>query len=151
MNKKQLTEELIQKRLEDKDISVLHETTYEDQITKVLEHYGAEIDMVYPPGNFDAFFYRETTTDGYEVFVAIDDGNKTPIISQDIYYYESDWFEKIRDYITDGYIIYIEEEHIENYSLQEIIGEMYTEIYDEEYDEIKSELEDQGYTLSSRG
>jgi len=144
---KQLTEELIQKRLEDKGISVLHETTYEDQITKVLAHYGAEIDMVYPGGNHDAFFTSETTADGYEIFVATNDGNRTPIINEDIYYYESDWFEKIRDYITDGYIIYIEEEYIENYSLQEIIGEMYTEIYDEEYDEVKSKLEDEGYTV----
>ena len=55
--------------------------------------------------------------------------------------------EEIRDFITDGYIIYIDESYIENYSLQEIIGEMYTEIYDEEYDEIKSKLEDEGYTV----
>jgi len=144
--KKKITTKLLSQILEDKGLSVLHETTYEDQITKVLAHYGAEIDMVYVGGNHDAFFYTETTTDGYEIFVAIDDGNKTPIISQDIYYYESDWFEKIEDYIKEGLIIYIDENYIENYSLQEIIGEMYTEIYDEEYDEVKSELEDEGYT-----
>ena len=144
---KQLTEELIQKRLEDKGISVLHETTYEDQIIKVLEHHGAEIDMVYAGGNHDAFFYSETTADGYEIFVATNDSEKTPIINEDIYYYDSDWFEKITDYIIEGLTIYIEEEYIENYSLQEIIGEMYTEIYDEKYDEVKCSLEDEGYTV----
>tara|TARA_R110000744_G_scaffold18541_1_gene49758 strand:+ start:49 stop:489 length:441 start_codon:yes stop_codon:yes gene_type:complete len=144
--KKKITTKLLSQILEDKGLTVLHETTYEDQLTKVLEEYGAEIDMVYPPGDYDALFYSETTTDGYEVYVATDDANSSPLINEDIYYYESDWFEKIKDFITDGYIIYIEAEYIENYALQEIIGEMYTEIYEEEYEKTKDVLLDEGYT-----
>ena len=49
-------------------------------------------------------FYTETTADGYEVWVATED-ERSPYIGEDLYYYDSDWLEKMPDAMTSGYNI----------------------------------------------
>ena len=90
--------------------------------------------------------YTETTSDGYEVWIATDD-DRNPSINEDVYYYDSDWLEKMPDAMTDGRDIYFDEydDDAENYSFQEVIDEVYEEYYNDKKEEVESQLIDEGY------
>ncbi len=68
-----------------------------------------------------------------------------PYSGQDVYYYESDWFEKLADYMVDGYIIYIDNHAMDEGPFTYAVEELYQELYDEIQTEIINELKDEGY------
>jgi len=138
---KTLTEELIKERLEDKGISV--EIDYQEKYEKVLELNDAEIVHDWD-NNCTAFFYEESTADGYGIYIATEeDGN--PNMNEDVYYYDSDWFNKLGEYIANGCKIYIELGYEDKYGVQEVIEAIYEDWYMEEYDEVETELLAEGY------
>jgi len=142
MNKK-LTEELIHKRLKAKGIDIPNEITYLEQYEKVLKIYDSEITHEWTD-RCEIFFYEESTADGYGIYIATEeDGN--PNINEDVYYYESDWFEKLGEYITNGCFIYIERGYEENYGMQETVESVYEAWYVKEFGEVEDELLDEGY------
>ena len=140
---KQLTEELIHKRLKNKGMTVPHETGQTDQLAQVMIIYGCSIVNDIDAG-CDAFFYRETTADDYEVFIACTDDRKTNV-NEDVYYYAENWFEKLADYMREGHTIYIDEYEQDEYAFEEVIQALYEEWYTEQYEEIEDELLDEGY------
>ena len=87
---------------------------------------------------------KKSTADGYDVYICTNNPNQ-PSICEDVYYYEEGWFEKLRDYITEGSSIYIEPSYEDSYALEEIITELYEEWYMEEYEEVERALIDDGY------
>jgi hypothetical protein len=89
-------------------------------------------------------FFTETTSDGYEVWVATDDEARVSI-NEDIYYYESDWLEKMPDAMTDGLTIYFQELEDENYSFEEVVQNVYEEYYNDKRQELIEKLIDDGY------
>jgi hypothetical protein len=89
-------------------------------------------------------FYTETTSDGYEVWVATDD-DKRPSINEDIYYYESDWLEKMPDAMTDGMTIYFQELNDDNYEFEDVVLNVYEEYYNDKRQELIEKLIDDGY------
>ena len=138
---KKLTEELIQSNLKDKGISTT--IPYQEKYEKVLELNDAEIVHDWD-NNCTAFFYEESTADGYGIFIATEEENH-PNINEDVYYYESGWFDRLADYIANGCKIYIELDYEEDYQVQEVIEAMYEEWYMEEYEEVEKALIDNGY------
>jgi hypothetical protein len=142
MSKKLLTEDLIQERLENKDWTVPHETHQEDKISKLRNHYGFEI--VTDWNKCDAYFYTDTTADDYEIWIATEqEGNVC--INEDVYYYESQWFEKLADYLRDGCRVYVDSYSQDEYGFEEVIEALYEELYMEIYEEMENELIDEGY------
>jgi hypothetical protein len=139
---KTLTEELILKRLEKNGMTDPNETSQEDRISKLKDHYGFEI--VADWDKCDAYFYNDTTADGYEVWIATEqEGNVC--INEDVYYYETEWFEKLADYLRDGCRVYVDSYSQDEYGFEEVIEALYEEFYIESHEEIENELEDEGY------
>jgi len=139
---KTLTEELIQERLEDKGVTVPHETSQDDKISKLKDLYGFNI--INDWQNCDVYFYTDETSDGYEIWIATED-ERNVHINEDVYYYETSWFEKLADYIRDGASIYIDQYAQEGYEYEEVIEAIYEEWYMEEHDAVVDELGDEGY------
>ena len=84
------------------------------------------------------FFYEETTADGYSIYVATEDpGNVN--IGDDIYYYESDRFDKLKQAMRDGLIIYIDGYEWGDWKVTSAIEELYDEIYQQKLDELIDE------------
>ena len=146
MSKKLLTEELILERLKDKGVTVPNETGQTDQLAQIMTVYGCSIVNDWQAG-CDAFFYTETTADDYEVFVATEDERRTNI-NEDVYYYTENWFEKLADYLRDGYTVYIDSYQQDEYGFEEVIEALYEEWYIEQYHEVEDELLDEGYKYS---
>tara|TARA_R110002167_G_scaffold85374_1_gene231526 strand:+ start:78 stop:524 length:447 start_codon:yes stop_codon:yes gene_type:complete len=140
---KTLTEELILERLKDKGVTVPNETSQTDRLGTVMTENGCSIVNDWQAG-CDAFFYTETTADDYEVFVATTDERKVSV-NEDVYYYTENWFEKLADYLRDGYTVYIDEYQQDEYGFEEVIEALYEEWYTEQYEEVEDELLDEGY------
>jgi hypothetical protein len=142
MSKKILTEELIQERLEDISVTNPSETSQEDRISKLRNNYSFEI--VTDWDKCDAYFYTDATADGYEIWIATEqEGNVC--INEDVYYYETEWFEKLADYLRDGCRVYVDSYSQDEYGFEEVIEALYEELYMEKYEEIEDQLKDEGY------
>ena len=137
-----ITEELIQERLEDKGVTVPHETSQEDKISKLELEYGFNI--VNDWDKCDAYFYTDETADGYSVWIATEqEGNVC--INEDVYYYDTQWFEKLADYLRDGCRVYVDSYSQDEYGFEEVIEAIYEEWYMESHEEMEDELIDEGY------
>lgn len=139
-----LTDELIETRLRKINVLPIYEDlTHEYKLEKIQNHFDFTITSDWPR-NPDIMFYTETTADGYEVWVATDDDQR-PSINEDIYYYESDWLEKMEDAMTDGAEIYFQELDDDNYEFKDIVDSVYDEYYNDKKQEIENELIEEGY------
>ena len=139
---KTLTEELIQKRLENNGVTVPHETSQEDKMLFIKSTFGCAI--VTDCDKCDAYFYTDETADGYSIWIATEqEGNVC--INEDVYYYESQWFEKLADYLRDGCTVYVDEYQQDEYGFEEVIEALYEEWYVEQYHEVEDELLDEDY------
>ena len=139
-----LTDELIENRLRKINVLPIYEDlTHEYKLEKIQNHFDFIITSNWPR-NPDIMFYTETTADGYEVWVATDDDQR-PSITDDIYYYESDWLEKMEDAMTDGAEIYFQELDDDNYEFKDIVDNVYEEYFNDKKQEIENELIEEGY------
>jgi len=142
MSKKILTEKLILKRLAKDGMTEPNETSQEDRLLLLENIYNFSI--VKDWDKCDAYFYNDTTADGYEVWIATEqEGNVC--INEDVYYYETEWFEKLADYLRDGCRVYVDSYSQDEYGFEEVIEALYEEFYIESHEEIENELEDEGY------
>jgi hypothetical protein len=66
-------------------------------------------------------------------------------INEDIYYYESDWLEKMSGAMTDGLTIYFQELEDENYNFEEVVQNVYEKYYNDKKQELIEKLIDDGY------
>ena len=141
MSKKLLTDDLIlSKMAEDHGVVPIEDIDTKDQYRKIQEHYDFSIDSDWK-GNYDMQFYTETTADGYEIWIATED-DRNPSVNEDIYYYESDWLEKMADVMTEGRDIYFQDydDDAENYEFQEVIDEVYDNYFNDKKQEVENEL-----------
>ena len=139
-----LTDDLILERLADNNVYPPEDLDYDKKINAIKDHFDFSISSDW--GNPDIMFYTETTADGYEVYIATEDDRK-PSVNDDIYYYESDWLEKMADAMTDGRDIYFQDydDDAENYEFQEVIDEVYDDYFNDKKQEVENELIDEGY------
>jgi hypothetical protein len=86
----------------------------------------------------DIFFYEETTADGYSIYLATEDpGNIS--VGDDIYYYESDRFDKLKQAMQNGFIIYIDQYDMGSWQVSDAIENLYDEMYQRKLDELIDE------------
>ena len=142
MSKKILTDELIATRLRKANVLEPGGLEHDYMFDCVQKYYGFKITNEW--GNPDIMFYTETTSDGYEVWIATDN-DRNPSICDDVYYYDTDWLEKMPDAMYDGASIYYDQLDDEEYAFQEVIEEVYDEYYSDKKQEIENELIEEGY------
>tara|TARA_S200000501_G_scaffold373668_1_gene421306 strand:+ start:1125 stop:1580 length:456 start_codon:yes stop_codon:yes gene_type:complete len=149
MSKKILTDDLIlSKMAEDHGVLPLEDLDWNEKLIAIQEHFDFSITSDW--GNPDMMFYSETTSDGYEVWVATEDDSK-PSINEDIYYYESDWLEKMANAMIDGNSIYFQEydEDVSNYEFQDVVDEVYEDYFNDKKQDVENELIEEGYELKN--
>ncbi len=143
MGNNKITFELIEQLLAEDGVIAAEELTTDAMLAKIKEHFDFTITDQWS-GNPSMMFYTETTADGYEVWIATDDDQR-PSVNDDIYYYESDWLEKMQDAMTDGLDIYFQELEDDNHSFEEVIFDVYEEYYNDKKQELEEKLIDDGY------
>ena len=143
MSKKLLTDDLILSKMAENHGAVPPEDIdTEDKYRKIQEHYDFSIDSDWK-GRYDMQFYTETTADGYEIWVATED-ERNPYLSEDLYYYDSDWLEKMPDAMTSGYNIYYDID-FDDYAFQDVIDNVYEDYFNDIKQEVEHELIEEGY------
>ena len=142
-NKLKLDEELVSQLLSEDNVTEADDTNPDIMLERIKGHFEFEITDGYEK-NADIMFYTETTSDGYEVWIATDD-DRHPSINEDVYYYESDWLEKMEDAMTDGSTIYFQDLENDNYEFQEVVYNVYEEYYNDKRQELIEKLIDDGY------
>ena len=142
-NKLKLDEELVIQLLSEDNIAEADDTNPDIMLERIKDHFDFTITDGWEK-NADIMFYTETTSDGYEVWIATDD-DRHPSINEDVYYYESDWLEKMEDAMTDGSTIYFQDLENDNYEFQEVVYNVYGEYYNDKRQELIEKLIDDGY------
>ena len=142
-NKLKLDEELVRQLLSEDNVTEADDTNPDIMLERIKGHFEFEITDGYEK-NADIMFYTETTSDGYEVWIATDD-DRHPSINEDVYYYESDWLEKMEDAMTDGMTIYFQDLDNDSYEFQEVVYNVYKEYYNDKREELIEKLIDDGY------
>ncbi len=141
--KKLITDELIEKRLKDRGISMYEQV--DNSLEKIKEHYNVEIvdDWNKTP---DFSIYAESTADGYEVWVATNGDGRNVCINEDVYYYESDLGDVLYQAITDGYneMIYVDD--IDSQYVEDGVMQAWEDYINDMIQEVEDELIDEGYT-----
>jgi len=145
---RKLTDELIEKKLEDQGILHFEEMEHERKLQLVLDHYGSE--FTHDWQNYGFCFTTTETADGYELYMATAD-DRSPDFSYDIYYYDSQWFEKLSDVIIEGNRIQIDEYMMDEYGFQDAIDTTYEEFYNDKLKDIEDELIEKGYERERTG
>ena len=142
-NKLKLDEELVRQLLSEDNVTEADDTNPDIMMERIKNHFDFEITDNWSR-NPDIMFYTETTAPGYEVWIATDDDMR-PSINEDVYYYETDWLEKMADAMTDGLNIYFQELDQDNYEFQEVVYNVYEEYYNDKRQELIEKLIDDGY------
>ena len=101
----------------------------------ILSHLDFEITNDYNDwDNVDFKVYTESTADGYEVFIAtFDDRNIS--ICEDVYYYDNDLANAIKQEITNGMVFYIEPDLYDDIYFNDELIELFIENVDDIYEE----------------
>jgi len=140
---KKINDELIDDKLKEQGLLHVSDMDHDEMLVKLQAEYDFDIVNEWNKGA-QMYFYPESTADGYEVYIA-SENESNPYISQDVYYYESDWFEKLPDAVYDGLTIYIEEYAMGESAFTYAVEELYEELYETKQTEIINELKDEGY------
>ncbi len=141
MNKKILTEKLIEEKLKEKGISLYDGD--DNALEKLQEYYEFELTDSYNRTP-DYSIYAESTADGYEVWVATTGDGRDVCISEDVYYYENDLYQALYDAMMDyNELIYVDD--LEAYYVQDAIDRAWETFVDDMYSEIEDQLIEQGY------
>ena len=138
-----ITEELIQERLKLRSLAEHYGATDEDTDYKQLSNYYDFQLTEDWRSTYDYYIYRETTADGYEVWVACEDPDKI-WVGDHVHYYDSDLDETIKDAMRNGNEIYVDD--MEESYINAALEELYEEMRDDIRKEIIEKLEDEGYT-----
>ena len=138
-----LTEDLILEKMFEKGIKEPYSIDVEEAKDVVLEYYDASITSNWN-GHVNMYFCTMSTADGYELYMASED-ESAPYFDQDIYYYETDWFEKLPDAIRDGYSIHVDEHAMDEYGFEDAIKEVYEDYWNDMKEEIENDLIEEGY------
>ena len=133
--KKLLTEELIEKRLEDKGFKF--DVEHDEALEAIQEFYEFELTDNWSK-NPDYSIYTESTADGYEVWVATHGDGRDVCVSEDVHYYDNELSDKLAEAMTDyNELIYVDDLEAD------YVEDAVTSVYDEYYNDMKKEVEDE--------
>ena len=141
MNKKIITEKLIEEKLKEKGISMYNGD--DNALAKLQDYYDFELTDSYNRTP-DYSIFAESTADGYEVWVATSGDGRNICINEDVYYYDSDLSDPLYDAMLDyNELIYVDD--LEAYYVQDAIEMAWEAFITEMIDEVENELIEQGY------
>lgn len=141
-----ITEEEISKILQERNIAEdFYDLDFDDATIIVRDHFDYTITQDFEQGEYK--FYEETTADGYTVYVATCDGSgwSKPSISEDVYYYETDWLDMLPEAMRTGATIYLEDGISSGYEFEDIIQRMYESYLSDKIAEVEQELIEKGW------
>jgi hypothetical protein len=150
MNKKLITAELINKKLEVKGFGDYQANDEDLAKESVLHYYNIELTDDYSSSaNF--YMYEESTADGYSVFVATHDQNVVNV-NENVYYYDSDLGGALIDYIKysngdeeNPEIVYVDD--LNQDFIDDAMVQLFEYLSERLEEEIIDELTDEGYEL----
>ena len=144
MSKKNLlTEDLILEAMSDANIVEPGQLDTEDAMKIVLDYFGAEIKTDWN-GFCSMYYYEETTTDGYSIWIATESDGKVSV-TEDVYYYDNDWLESLPEQITSGNTVHLDDCHWGDYAFTDAIEQCYEDYWNEKKEEIENELIEKGF------
>lgn len=141
-----ITEEQISQILKEKDIvEDFYEMDFDDATIVVRDHFDYTITNDFYKGEYK--FYEETTADGYTVYIATCSGVgfNNPSISQDVYYYETDWLDMLPEAMRTGSTIYLEDGISDGYEFEDVIRGIYEAYISDKIAEVEQDLIEQGW------
>ena len=123
-------------------------------IELVKNHLGLSISTDLSDwSNVDCKVYNESTADGYDLWVVTNQEN-TPIICEDVYYYDHDIADAIREQIRYGdETFYIDEYIYEDCYIEQMLVELFVDHVENiiEDDELDITLEEINYLKEEYG
>ena len=150
MNKKLITAELINKKLEVKGFGDYQANDEDLAKESVLNYYNIEFTDDYS-SSADFYIYEESTADGYSVFVATHDQNVVNV-NENVYYYDSDLGDALEDFMKDSNgdeynpeIIYVDDLH--QHFIDDSMNQLFEYLAARFEEEIIDELTSEGYEL----
>tara|TARA_R110001606_G_scaffold120243_1_gene251829 strand:- start:1782 stop:2231 length:450 start_codon:yes stop_codon:yes gene_type:complete len=147
MDKKLITEELIDDRLEARGVKF--DIDQDEALKAIQTHYDFELTDNWN-GTPDYSIYPETTADGYEVWVTTSGDGRNICINEDVHYYENDLTDKLIEAMTDyNELIYVED--FESYYVEDAITQVYDAYVNDIKQEVENELIEEGYELEQAG
>ena len=142
LKQKIITDELITSELEKRGYFDYHDMD-ETKAWNLLEnHYDCEVSDQWANKHFDFYCYSETTSDGYEVFIATNNPDSV-CISEDVHYYENDLSDEIAEAIQNGNNMYIDD--LDWHPFMDAVEESYDSMVGDIKEEIEDELINKGY------
>lgn len=141
MKKKLITEELIDKRLEDKGVKF--DIDHYQALEVIQDHYEFKLVSDWN-GTPDFSIYTESTADGYEVWVATSGDGRNVCINEDVHYYENDLADKLAEAMNDyNELIYVDD--LDAYYVQDAVTAVYDDYVNDMKEEVENELIEEGY------
>ena len=148
MNKKLITAELINKKLEVKGFGDYQANDEDLAKESVLNYYNIELTDNYS-SSADFYMYEESTADGYSVFVATHDQNVVNV-NENVYYYDSDLGGALVDFMKysngdeeDPEIVYVDD--LNQDFIDDAMVQLFEYLAERFEEEIIDELTDEGY------
>ena len=124
------------------------------QIELVKNHLGLSISQnIDDWSNVDCRVYNESSADGYDLWVVTNQPNH-PIICEDVYYYDHDIADAVREQIRYGdETFYIDECIYEDCYIDDMLVEVFNEFVEDiiENDELDITLEEINYLKEEYG
>jgi len=144
---KEITDELINERLERLGFGDKQANDEEARRENVLKHYHVKLTDNFQDGDFN--IYEEYTADGYEVWVACHNIDRVNVC-EDVYYYDSDLADILAENIkwsngSENYehVIYISDLNLD--FIDEAISTLFEELSMRFEEEVIEDLLDEGY------
>ena len=148
MNKKLITDELINERLEAKGFGDYQANDEDLAKESVLNYYNVELTDDYS-SSADFYIYEESTADGYSVFIATYDQDRVNV-NENVHYYDSDLGDVLEEHIKysngdeeNPEIIYVDDLHQQ--FIDDAIVQLFEYLAERFEEEVIDELKDEGY------
>jgi len=140
--KKIITDEVIEKRLKDRGLSMYDND--ENALETLQNYYDFKLTDEYS-NTPDYSIYEESTADGYEVWVATYGDGRDVCVGEDIHYYDNELGDKLYEAMTDGYnqLIYVSDK--ESDYVDDAIMMAYEDFIADMIQEVEDELIEEGY------
>ena len=150
MNKKLITDELINERLEAKGFGDYQANDEDLAKESVLHYYNIELTDHYS-SSADFYIYEESTADGYSVYVATHDQNVVNV-NENVYYYDNDLGDALIDFMKysngdeeDPEIVYVDD--LNHDFIDDAMVQLFEYLSERFEEEIIDELTSEGYEL----
>ena len=110
----------------------------DNRVRLYLDHYNAEIYTSYnDEDNCSFHVYRESTADGFEVFIAKYRSDSEVIVQDDLHYHEHDLTSLIIEKVQEGETVYVDSDLWSDLYMED----EFVDLYEEEIEDWEDDTE----------